>query len=86
MTNTSLAKLGLLITFSVSSCSLFVNADRSEVKDNLYEPSDAGTTPDAAEPEPDAGEPSAGAAGAGAGEDGGAAGAPEVAGAGGEAG
>ena len=65
MTKSALAKLTLLGLFSANACSLFVDADRSTVKDDLYQPSvfpqdDAG---DAAAME-DAGEDAASAAGA----------------------
>ena len=65
MTKSALAKLTLLGLFSANACSLFVDADRSTVKDDLYQPSvfpqdDAG---DAAATE-DAGGDAAAAAGA----------------------
>jgi len=57
MTKSALAKLAILGVFSATACSLFVDADRSTVKDDLYQPSvipeeDAGD----AEPGDDAGD------------------------------
>jgi len=63
MNKLALAPLGIFLGFAVTACSLVVNADRSKVGDDLYQPTDAGVTPDAEEP--DSGqEPTAGSSGA----------------------
>ena len=86
MIKLALARVTLVAVVSASACSLFVDADRSSVKDDLYQPSvtpedDAGDTDaDAAEPA-DAAEAAAAEAGAA-----GAAGELGMSGAGGSAG
>ena len=84
MTKSALAKLAILGVFSATACSLFVDADRSTVKDDLYQPSvipeeDAGD----AEPGDDAGEEAGAAAGAGGAAGAGSAGASGEGGSGG---
>jgi hypothetical protein len=61
MTKSALAKITLLGVVSTSACSLFVNADRSSVEDDLYQPSVI--------PEDDAGDAEPGDAGEDAAED-----------------
>jgi len=72
MIKLALARVTLVAVVSASACSLFVDADRSTVKDDLYQPSvipvdDAGDM-DADDAEPDAAKPDdTGAAEGGAG-------------------
>jgi len=63
------AKLVLFLIFEFTACSVVVNADRSRVKDDLYQPSHTSpdaSTDDAGDGSPDAGdgESMAGASGA----------------------